>query len=237
MMDDTDLSQEKRWFHEEQAKTTVGNFQRKNMNAQYVSSKQEALAACLEMIPAGAKVGRGDSITIDQIGIVEALKKRGQNSIFDPMERDRQGFFSIRQIEERRRVAREVFSVDIFLVGANAITLDGELVNTDGWGNRVSAMIFGPGKVIVVAGTNKIVKDVNEALARIRNIAAPLNARRHFIKHQEPGFVDLPCVRTGSCVDCRHDWRICHYTVIIDGTMGQDKGRINVILVGEELGI
>jgi hypothetical protein len=235
-MDKEGISPEKRRLNEEQAKTAVKNFQKKNVNARYVPGKQEALAACLEMIPAGAKVGRGDSVTIDQIGIIEALKKRGENIIFDPLERDERGAFSIPQIEERRRVAREVFSADIFLVGANAVTLDGQLVNTDGWGNRVSAMIFGPNKVIVVAGVNKIVKDVNEALERIRHTAAPLNARRHFIEHQEPGFANLPCVRTGHCADCRHDWRICHYTVIVDGSMGQDKGRINVILVGEELG-
>jgi hypothetical protein len=236
-MDKIGINPEKHRLYEEQAKIAVKNFRKKNMNARYVSGKQEALAACLEMIPAGAKVGRGDSVTIDQIGIIEALRKRGKNSILDPLERDERGAFCITRIEERRRVAREVYSADIFLVGSNAVTLDGQLVNTDGWGNRVSAMIFGPGKVIVVAGMNKIVKDVNEALDKIRNIAAPLNARRHFIEHQEPGFADLPCVRTGRCADCRHDWRICHYTVIIDGSMGQDKGRINVILVGEELGI
>jgi hypothetical protein len=236
-MENTNLGPDKRWVYEAQAKTCVKNFLKKNISALYAPGKQEALAACLTMIPAGARVGRGDSVTVDQIGIIEALKKRGQNSILDPLERDEQGLFVIPKIEDRRSMAREVLSTDIFLVGANAVTLDGELVNTDGWGNRVSATIFGPGKVIVVAGVNKIVKDVNEALARIRNIAAPLNARRHYIEHQETAFADLPCVRTGSCADCRHDWRICHYTVIIDGAMGQDKGRINVILVGEELGI
>jgi hypothetical protein len=236
-MENTNLNPEKRRGYEEHAKTSVKNFLKKNINALYVPGKPEALTACLAMIPAGAKVGRGDSITVDQIGIIEALKKKGQNSILDPLERDEQGLFSIPRIEDRRKMACEVFSTDIFLVGANAVTLDGMLVNTDGWGNRVAATIFGPGKVIVVAGINKIVKDVNEAQTRIRNIAAPFNARRHYIEHKEAGFADLPCVRTGNCADCRHDWRICHYTVIIDGAMGQDKGRINVILVGEELGI
>ncbi len=106
----------------------------------------------------------------------------------------------------------------------------------DGAGNRVSAMIYGPTKVIVVVGANKIVKDVDAAIERIHSVAAPLNARRHQLKHHANDFGELPCVRTGVCVDCNHPWRICRYTVIIEGQMGQ-KGRFNVVLVGEELGL
>ena len=144
---------------------------------------------------------------------------------------------TLNEIEQRRKIAQEVFTADIFLVGTNAITLDGKLVNIDAWGNRVAAMVFGPDKVIIVAGVNKIVKDVNEALERIHNYAAPLNAKRHSLKHQRKDFGDLPCARTGICVDCNHDWRICRYTVIIEGAMIREKGRINIVLVGETLGI
>ena len=98
-------------------------------------------------------------------------------------------------------------------------------------------MIFGPRKVILVIGANKIVKDVDEALERIHQVAAPMNAKRHALKHHSPDFGDLPCARTGRCIDCNHDWRICRYTVIIEGTMIEEKGKINVVLVGEELGI
>jgi len=132
---------------------------------------------------------------------------------------------------------RQAFLADIFLTGTNAITLDGKLVNVDGNGNRVAPAIFGPDKVIVVAGVNKIVRNVDEAIKRINEIAAPLNARRHFVKHQRAEFGTLPCVRTGTCVDCAHELRICRYTVIIAGTSTRDKGRINVVLVGEELGL
>lgn len=237
MVDETDMSEERKWFYQERAKMVVINLQKKNMNAQYVSNRQEALTTLIDMIPLGATVARGDSITIDQIEIIPELRKRKQNKIIDPLERDSDGLYIITEIEESRRIARETFSADIFLVGTNAVTLDGKLVNTDGWGNRVSAMIFGPDKVIVVAGVNKIVKDVNEALERIHNVAAPMNAKRHYLKHHRPEFGDLPCVRTGRCVDCNHDWRICRYTVIIEGAMIREKGRINVILIGEELGI
>jgi len=237
MVNETDLSEERKWFYQERDKRVVTNLQKKNMNAQYVSNRQEALTTLIDMIPLGATVARGDSITIDQIEIIPELRKRKQNKIIDPLERDSDGLYIITEIEESRRIARETFSADIFLVGTNAVTLDGKLVNTDGWGNRVSAMIFGPDKVIVVAGVNKIVKDVNEALERIHNVAAPMNAKRHYLKHHRPEFGDLPCVRTGRCVDCNHDWRICRYTVIIEGAMIREKGRINVILIGEELGI
>ena len=237
MIDETDLSQENTWFYEQRAKTVINNLQKKNISAQYVSDRKEALTTLLEMIPTGAAVARGDSITVDQIGIIPELKKRKQNRLIDPLERDADGQFVIPELGERIKIVRETFSADIFLVGTNAVTLDGKLVNTDGWGNRVSPMIFGPEKVIVVAGANKIVKDVNEALERIRVTAAPMNAKRHYLKHHRPEWGDLPCIRTGSCVDCRHDYRICNYTVIIEGTQIPDKDRINIILVGEELGI
>ena len=237
MIDETDISQERKWLYEARAKIVVTNLKKKNISAQYVPSRQEALSTILEMIPPGAVVGRGDSISVDQVGVIPELMKRNQNKVIDPLERDADGFYIVAKQEDRWKIAREIFFTDVFLVGTNAVTLDGKLVNTDGWGNRVSPMIFGPEKVIVVVGANKIVKDVNEALERIRVIAAPMNAKRHYLKHHRPEWGDLPCVRTGSCVDCHHDCRICNYTVTIEGAMIQEKGRINVVLVGEELGI
>jgi len=237
MVDETDINQEKAWLHQERARTVIKNLQKRNIDAQYVANRKKALTAILGMIPPGVVVARGDSVSLDQVGVIPELIKRNKNKIIDPLERDADGFYIIAQREQRWRIAREVFSADIFLVGTNAITLDGKLVNIDGWGNRVSAMIFGPEKVIVVVGVNKIVKDVNEALERIHHFAAPMNAKRHYLKHHREEFGDLPCVRTGSCVDCNHPSRICRYTVIIEGAMAREKGRINVVLVGEELGI
>lgn len=237
MIDETDLSQEKAWLHEERAKTVIKNLQKGNINGQYVLNCQEALTTIMEMIPPEVVVARGDSVSLDQVEIIPELVKRNQNRILYPLDRDAEGILITPELEERRRIAREVFSADIYLVGTNAITLDGKLVNIDGWGNRVSALIFGPEKVIVVVGVNKIVKDVNEALERIHHFAAPMNARRHYLKHSREEFGDLPCVRTGNCVDCSHGSRICRYTVIIEGAMVREKGRLNVVLVGEELGI
>jgi len=237
MTDETDLSQEKIWLHEERAKTVIKKLQKGNINGQYVPNRQEALTTIMEMIPPGVVVARGDSVSLDQVGVVPELEKRNQNRIIDPLKINADGFYVNDEREQRWRIAREVFSADIYLVGTNAITLDGKLVNIDGWGNRVSALIFGPEKVIVVVGVNKIVKDVNEALERIHNFAAPMNAKRHYLKHHRDEFSDLPCVRAGRCVDCNHASRICRYTVIIEGAMAREQGRINVMLVGEELGI
>lgn len=237
MIDETDISGEKKWFYEHRARTVVNNLQKKHVNAQYVSNRKDALSVVLEMIPKEATVACGDSVTLDQVEVIPELRKRNQNNIINPMERDAEGFSIIADMEQKAEVQRAAFTSDVFLTGTNAVTLDGKLVNIDGVGNRVAPMIFGPKKVIVVVGANKIVKDVNQALERIYQIAAPINAKRHYIKHHVAEFGDLPCVRTGSCVDCNHERRICRYTVIIDGTSIRQKGRINVVLVGEELGI
>ncbi len=235
MIDERNTSEEMQWYYEQRAKTAVANMQRRNITAQYVPNRKEALTAIMEMIPEGVVIGRGDSVTMEQIGVPDELKKRGRNKIIDPFIRDAAG----RGLEtpERRKVQREALITDVFLTGANAVTLDGKLVSTDAAGNRVAATIFGPKKVIVAAGANKIVRDINEALDRIHNVATPLNAKRHYLKHHAEDLVDLPCVKTGRCTDCFHNARLCRYTVIVEGSAASEKGRINVVLVGEELGL
>jgi hypothetical protein len=236
MLDENDVSEERKWLYQAHATVAVANLQRRNVTAQYVSSRQEALSTVLEMIPAGVTVVCGDSLSLDQVGVIPELRKRNQNNILNPMERDADGSFLVTG-QQRQRMQREAFSSDVFLTGTNAVTLDGKLVNTDFLGNRVAPMIFGPDKVIVVVGANKIVKDVDEAIERIHQVAAPMNAKRHYLKHHNEAFGNLPCAKTGFCVDCNHDSRICRFTVIIEGSMGARKERINVVLVGEELGL
>ena len=236
MIDEADLSQEKKWYYEVRARSVIKNLLKRDINGQYAASRQEALAAIMKMIPPGATVARGDSISVDQVGVPEELVNRKQNKLIDPLKRDESGSFAC-GIEDRYRMEREVFSADVFITGTNAITLDGKLVSIDGHGNRVSAMIFGPKSVIFIVGVNKIVKDVDQALARIHNVATPINAIRHSLKHNMPEGQDLPCVKAGYCVDCNHPARPCQYTVIIEGSGIMDSGRLNVVLVGEELGI
>ena len=238
MVDETNMDQEKAWFYRERADLVVKNLQKRKMNARYVRDREAALSAVLEMIPEGASVGRADSISLEQIGIIAALKERDQNQIIDPFEMifsgEPIGPEGARQIHQ---LQREVLLSDVFLTGTNAVTLDGKLVNIDGMGNRVAPMIFGPRKVIIIVGVNKIARDADDALERIHQFAAPLNAKRHYLKHNHQGFGGLPCVQTGRCADCNHDWRICNITVVIDGAMPGNRERMNVVLVGEELGI
>jgi len=233
MIDERDIRREQSEYFEQRARKVIENLQKHKMNGIYAPTGKEALDRILEMIPAGALVARGDGITLDQIGLVEALHQRNQNTVIDPFVTDDEG----RWPADRERMMRETCMADILIAGTNAVTLDGKLVNIDGYGNRVAAMIFGPAKVILVAGVNKIVQDVDQALQRIHQYCAPVNARRHLLKHHSPGLSELPCVITGNCADCRMDWRICYYTVIIDGSMPAHKGRINLVLGGEELGI
>ena len=235
MIDETDISQEIADYNKQRALKVIENLQRRHMNGFYAPDRKEALSMAIEMIPPGAVVARGDSMSVDQIGLLSEIIKRNQNKIIDPFQTDEQGHWPPEP--ERLRMQRETYMADILIAGANAITLDGKLVNIDGSGNRVSAIVFGPSKVILIVGANKIVQDVEAGLERIHQYAAPVNARRHAMKHHNPDFDLLPCVKTGSCVDCRSEWRICNYTVIVEGALPRHSGRINVILVGEELGI
>jgi hypothetical protein len=235
MIQETDISEEKQQLIEVRVNRVIKNLQKRNMSGQYVSSLEAALPAVMEMIPPGTTVARGDSVTLFQLGIMPALIKRGQNKIIDPFKQDEEG--RVPKREQRRILQREAFLSDIFLTSTNAITLDGKLVNIDGAGNRVAAMIFGPKKVIVVAGVNKIVTDVNAAFDRIHNTCTPTIAIRHNIKHGDPEIAEVPCAKTGKCIDCNHDWRGCRYSVVIEGAMLPEKDRIHVLLVGEELGV
>ena len=236
MKEDLIVERERKAIYEKLANTAVKNLNRRYMNAQYASSKEEALSMVMDMIPEGVTVGTADSVTLLQVGVLSEIRKRGHNEIINPFVRDVDGYFVVEE-EERFNLKRKVFFADVYVIGTNAVTLDGKLVNTDGGGNRVAAMIFGPKKVIIVVGANKIVKDLDEALKRIREVCAPVNATRHAIKHHNVQFLELPCVKTGICTDCNHPWRICHYTTIIEGVAERRRGHINVVIVGESLGI
>lgn len=189
------------------------------MDAVFLPTGEEARAKVLEMIPGMAKVGVGGSVTIRQLGLLEALVERG-NQVFDHWQT---GLSK----EERMEMARKQLSADYFLSSSNALTMDGKIINTDNTGNRVSALIFGPQHVVVVLGTNKIVKDMEEGIRRIKEKAAPLNCQRRKD--------DTPCAKGKECPDCNSPDRLCRVTSIIEKkTKGIDS--FSVIIVGEELG-
>ncbi len=198
----------------------------RNIPAFYVKNGKEAFEKVMSMIPERSTVGFGDSVTLRQIGVVEALET-GNYVFLNPW---RPGI----SLEENIRLKKRALTSDVFVTGTNALTLDGKIVNVDGLGNRVAAILFGPDKVIIVIGINKIVENLEEALDRIRNVAAPLNMKRH------PEFDPLPpCGITGECSDCSSPWRICNKTVIIESQFNNDRYKpvITVIIVGEELGL
>lgn len=233
--DDLRMDEEQVAVFEKLSYRAIKNLNKKYINACYVQSKSDARSAIMKMIPEGVRIGTADSLSLLQVGIFHAIRERGKNDIINPFMRDERGNFVVTQ-EERVAMMTQVFLSDVFLAGTNAVTIDGKLVNTDGFGNRVSAMIFGPKKVIIVIGANKIVKDLDTALQRIRMIA-PINATRHATKHNVQVFKELPCVDTGICVNCNNPHRICHYTTIIDGEQQRRQGHLNVVIVGETLGI
>jgi L-lactate utilization protein LutB len=203
---------------EERIERALEAFRKNGFRAEFVKDREEARKRLLELIPEKAKVGIPGTKTVRQTGIVEELKKRGQE-LFDHWE---EGL----KPDEVLQCRRSQLQSDVLLVSANALTESGELMNSDGVGNRVASMIFGPGQVIVVAGINKLVKDLDAAEDRIRNIAAPRRAAELNLKP--------PCVETGKCSGPHHAQCICRVTTII--SMRPSLTQFTVILVGEELG-
>lgn len=189
---------------------------RRGIEACFADNRDLARDELLKIIPDGETVGIGGSVTIQEIDLVDGLQRKGCNVLWH----------WICPSEEMATVREKATRAKYFLCGTNALTIDGRLVNVDGIGNRVSAMIFGPETVIVVVGTNKIVPDLDAAFERIKNIASPLNARRLNL--------DLPCASRGKCTDCHHGSRICNVTTIIEGKPMITN--LKVLLVGEELG-
>lgn len=198
--------------------TIIRNLEKRNMKGYYAEDREEALRMLLEMIPEGSSVGKGGSATLDEVGITKVLAE-GNYEYLDA--------FGDPDPDVAKAVKRKTFSADVFITSTNAITMDGKLVNIDGTGNRMAAFIWGPDKVIVVAGRNKIVADEDEAVDRIRCDACPPNCLRLSKK--------TPCSATGVCGECLSPGNtICCHTVTTRFSSIND--RIHVILVNEVLG-
>ena len=239
-MDERDLSGEKKWHYARLAEKAIANLKRNRFEAVYAANCNEALEIILGMIPEGSIIGSADSVTLDQIGLFDHLHTRKPAEVLQPMLHDEEGNL-VHSLEELVELQRKVLTADVYICGTNAITLDGKLVSTDGRGNRVAPMIFGPRITIIVAGANKIVPDVTAARERIKTVCAPINVKRHIEKHNVHGvFDDMPCAKTGFCSDCTHPMRICAVTVILEcsglGTIMEGEPK-RVVIVGEELGI
>lgn len=207
----------KQMYYEKRGKILAKNLHSRNFEAYYCSTAAQALEKALELIPAGSSVGWGGAASAEEIGLIEAIRS-GDFQAFDRAKANTP--------EEREKIMMDCFGADFFLTGANGLSLDGEMVNIDGNGNRVGAIIYGPKNVLVIAGMNKVMDTLEDAVTRARTVAAPINQQR-FLKN-------TPCGVTGICADCKSPECICNHIVITRNC--RPAGRIKFIIVGEELG-
>lgn len=217
----SDLLKAREWYMGLKVEKTLEALKKNGFEALYAPTKEEAILKVLDFVAPEAVVGLGGSVTLRELGLPDILRSRG-HEVADHWEAVRRGATSDEVLEIRRRQINS----DVFITSTNAVTENGELINIDGGGQRVAAMIFGPKRVVVVAGVNKIVGDLKKGIDRVRNVASPMNARRLNRK--------TPCVVTGVCSDCDSPDRICNATTIIHKKMGNTDTAI--ILVGEKLG-
>jgi len=201
------------------AAALIKNLTKRRMAASFAPTAAQAREEIVALIPAGATVGRAGSMSLVEMGLWEALAQKADVKVIDPF---RPGL----KPEEVYALRRQSLLADYMITSTNALTLDGRLVNLDATGNRVAGLYFGPEKVIVVAGLNKVAPDLDAAMARVKHQAAPINAIR--------AGMATPCAEDGLCHDCKSPSRICNMWSIIEGHIIKD--RIHVMLVGEDLG-
>lgn len=195
----------------------IKGLESRNMEGYYAQTKEEALEKALELIPEGSSVAWGGSMSVKEIGLKKVMCEGNYREYNREDEKDP---------EKKRKIELATYDCDYFLTSANAITEDGVIVNIDGRANRVSAIAYGPRNVLMIVGMNKVVKDVENAVSRARNEAAPINAQRFNL--------DTPCSKTGACFDCKSPNTICCQFLIT--RFSKDPKRIKVILVNEDLG-
>ena len=205
-------------YYNKRGALLVKNLKNRHFDAYYCENKEEALEMALSLIPQGDTVGWGGTVTCQQIGLLDAVR----NGNFRAIDRD-----ACTTMEEREEAMRKALLADTFLTSANAISLDGQMVNIDGNGNRVAAIVYGPKQVIVVAGMNKVEDNLDAAITRARTVAAPMNQQRFGLPN--------PCGATGSCGDCKTETCICNHILITRHC--RPVGKIKFILVGEDLGL
>lgn len=189
----------------------------RNMEAYYMKTKEAALAKALELIPEGSSISWGGTMSAQEIGLTDALHK-GNYNVYDREQ--------VETREEKEKIAHQALNCDFFIGSTNALSEDGVLVNVDGNANRVAAFAYGPKNVLLIVGMNKVVKTEADAMSRARNEAAPINAQRFG--------VDTPCVKNGSCFNCKSPQCICCQILIT--RFSKVPKRTKIILVDENLG-
>lgn len=208
----------KQKYYQKRGQLLVKNLRSRHYEAYFCDTKEQALEKALELIPKGATVGWGGAMSAQQIGLLDAIN----NGEYNAIDRDKAA-----NPEERKKAMKSCLLADVFLTGANALSMDGQMVNIDGNGNRVAAIVYGPERIIVIAGMNKVMDTLEAAVIRARTVAAPMNKQRFPAQ--------TPCEVTGTCSDCKSEDCICNQILITRNS--KPAGRIKVILVAEELGL
>jgi len=199
------------------AEQVIKNLSERNMNGYYADTKEEALKIALSLIPEGSSVTKGGSASCDEIGLTDAIKNGNYTYIDRSLAKTQ---------DEKVEMYRKAYSVNVYIGSTNAISEDGILINIDGTGNRVSAYAYGPDKLVLIVGMNKVAQDLDAAMKRARGEASTINAQRFNLS--------TPCTKTGRCFDCKTPDTICCQFLIT--RYSKPKDRINVILVNENLG-
>lgn len=207
-----------KWLKESRVNGTINSLKKNGMNGYLVNSHEELIEKINELTNDGDTVSCGGSMSLFETGVIDYLRS-GKYNFLDRYE---DGLSK----DDLKKLYRNTFSADVYFTSTNAITEKGELYNVDGNGNRVAAMLYGPDKVIIIAGINKIVENIEEAIKRNERVSAPANCKR--LNRA------TPCVKVGHCMDCSSEDRICNeYTII---RRQGNKDRIHVIFLNEELG-
>ena len=204
-------------YYQKRGQILLKNLKKRRFDAYYCDTKEDALAKALELIPEESTVGWGGVMSAHQIGLIRAVNEGNYHAI----DRDK-----CSTAQEKLNAARACLDADYFLMSANALSMDGQMVNIDGNGNRVAALIYGPKNVLIIAGMNKVCDTIEAAVQRARTVAAPMNQQRIQGK--------TPCITTAVCADCQSEECICNHIVITRGS--RHPGRIKFIIVGEDLG-
>lgn len=201
---------------DERVEKTLKNLRSRNIDAEFFQTKEDVKKVLLNEIQSDMTVGIGGSMTIEEMNLHEELIEAG-NTVYSHWKTD-----PLKMPETRKKASR----ADVYLTSTNALTEDGELINIDGVGNRVSSMFYGPDKTIIICGINKISPDLISGIDRIKSVACPQNARRLNRK--------TPCAETGQCNECHSPDRMCNVTTIISGKPTEIE--LKVYIVGEDLG-
>ena len=213
------MADPRKQYFTKRANILVKNLKNRHFDAWFCQTREEALEKALSLIPEGASVAWGGAMSAQQIGLTDAIRQRGFQ-IFAPCVDSTP--------EEKAEIYHQALLSDVYITGANALSLDGEMVSIDGTGNRVAAMVYGPKSVIVIAGMNKVEDTLEAAMNRARTVAAPMNKQRFHVNN-------TPCAVNGTCGDCTSEGCICNQILVTRHC--RPVGRIKFILVGEDLGL